>query len=305
MRVSDLEHLYDYHYWANGKLLAVVSQLTPAQFTQPVAGSYGSVRSTLVHVLSAEWGWLDRCGGPARGDRLKPEDYPTFDSLVQVWSRVEGFVRAFLAGLHDGDLAREVRFAIGGGPQHAVPLGDLMRHSVVHATHHRGQVALLLRQLGFVPGNFDWLIYVEEETAARATAAGAEPEGSGALDATSLSPSLTVKDLQASLAWYRDVVGFAVDRLYERDGRLRAAALKAGTVRFLINQDDGAKGWDRVKGEGFSLRITTTQSIDAIASGIRQRGGTLDSEPADTPWGARIFRLRDPDGYKLTISSVT
>jgi uncharacterized damage-inducible protein DinB len=67
MTVKDLERLYDYGYWANAKLFAVVSGLTPAQFTQQVAGSYGSIRNTLVHTMSAEWGWVDRCGGPTRG----------------------------------------------------------------------------------------------------------------------------------------------------------------------------------------------------------------------------------------------
>jgi uncharacterized glyoxalase superfamily protein PhnB len=27
------------------------------------------------------------------------------------------------------------------------------------------------------------------------------------------------------------------------------------------------------------------------------------SEPVDTPWGVRMFRVRDPDGFRLTISS--
>ena len=118
-----------------------------------------------------------------------------------------------------------------------------------------------------------------------------------------LSASLTVKDLQKSLVWYHDVVGFTIDQRYEREGKLRAVALKAGNVRLLINQDDGAKGWDRVKGEGFSLQITTAQNVDEIARRIKQHGGTLDSEPADMPWGARVFRLRDPDGFKFAISS--
>ncbi|MDQ1473743.1 MAG: toxin ParE1/3/4, partial [Bryobacterales bacterium] len=55
MTVNDLETLFDYGYWANRKLFVVLSQLTAEQFTQPVAGSYGSVRNTMVHVLSAEW----------------------------------------------------------------------------------------------------------------------------------------------------------------------------------------------------------------------------------------------------------
>ncbi len=121
--------------------------------------------------------------------------------------------------------------------------------------------------------------------------------------ATTIAVSLTVKDLVKSLAWYQDVLGFTIDRKIERDGKLRGVALKAGAVQLSINQDDGAKGWDRVKGEGFSLRITTDQNIDEVARRIKMRGGVLDSEPADMSWGARIFRLKDPDGFKLTISS--
>jgi uncharacterized glyoxalase superfamily protein PhnB len=121
--------------------------------------------------------------------------------------------------------------------------------------------------------------------------------------ARTLSASLTVRDLQKSLAWYEDVVGFTVDRKYERDGKLRAVALKAGDVLLLIGQDDGAKGWDRVKGEGFSLQITTDQNVDEIANRIKEVGGTLEAEPADMPLGGRIFRLQDPDGFKFAISS--
>lgn len=122
------------------------------------------------------------------------------------------------------------------------------------------------------------------------------------LHANTLAASLSVKDLQKSMAWYRDVVGFTVDNQYERDGKLMAVALKAGAVRILLGQDDGAKGLDRIKGEGFSLMITTDQNIDEIAKRIKDLGGTLETEPADN-WGARVFRVRDPDGFRLAISS--
>jgi len=112
-----------------------------------------------------------------------------------------------------------------------------------------------------------------------------------------------VNDLQRSLAWYRDVVGFTVDREHARDGVLRAVSLKAGSVRLLLGQDDGARGWDRPKGEGFSLQITTSQSVDWIADRIRERGGEIEMEPTDTSWGTRVMRLRDPDGFRLVVSS--
>jgi uncharacterized glyoxalase superfamily protein PhnB len=122
------------------------------------------------------------------------------------------------------------------------------------------------------------------------------------LDAETLGVSLTVRDLQTSLVWYRDVVGFTVDQEHHREGTLIAIALRAGAIRLLIGQDNGAKGMERTKGEGFSLQLTTAQNIDALASRIKARGGTLDMEPTDM-WGVRAFRLRDPDGFRFTISS--
>src|SRR5687767_11068240 len=94
--------------------------------------------------------------------------------------------------------------------------------------------------------------------------AATAPTKAALLHGRALSASLTVKDLEKSLTWYQNL-GFTVDQTHEREGMVRAATLKAGDVRLLIGQDDGAKGWERIKGEGFSLQITTDQSIDEIA----------------------------------------
>ena len=123
------------------------------------------------------------------------------------------------------------------------------------------------------------------------------------------SVSITVKDIHKSAAWYQDVVGLGVERTFEQEGRPVLVALKAGDVRLNLNQDDGAKGWTRIKGLGFSINIWTTEDIDAIANRIKDAianrikasGGKLDSEPVDAPWGARYFRLTDPDGFKLAV----
>jgi uncharacterized glyoxalase superfamily protein PhnB len=120
----------------------------------------------------------------------------------------------------------------------------------------------------------------------------------------SVSAGLTVGDLQKSIAWYRDVAGFYVGELWRGDnGEVRGAEVMAGAARFFLGQDDWAKGRDRKKGEGMRLHLTTAQNVDEIAAGIKQRGGKLDSEPADMPWGTRAFALTDPDGFKLTIST--
>jgi uncharacterized glyoxalase superfamily protein PhnB len=126
--------------------------------------------------------------------------------------------------------------------------------------------------------------------------------GPASFDARSLGASLTVRDLQQSLAWYRDVIGFTVEQQMQREGRPPSAVVRAGEVRILLNQDDGAKGLDRAKGTGMSMMFTTTQSVDEIAERIRAAGGTLHSEPEDMPWGVRAFRTEDPDGFKYAFS---
>ena len=162
MRVKDLQELYEYGDWANKRLFQVIARLSPDEFTRSVAGSYGSIRNTVVHVMSAEWGWLDRCGGKARGPRLNPDDYPTVESVVTQWANVERYIREFFAGLTDADLDRSIEYAIGQSEKSVMPLGELMHHGAIHAVHHRGQVALLLRMLGQTPGNFDILFYYGE-----------------------------------------------------------------------------------------------------------------------------------------------
>ncbi|HUK21414.1 MAG TPA: VOC family protein [Gemmatimonadales bacterium] len=123
------------------------------------------------------------------------------------------------------------------------------------------------------------------------------------LQGDGLQAALTVADLERSTTWYTAVFGFVVEQRHERDGRVIGVRLKAGAVRLLLTQDDGAKGADRIKGQGFSLHITTQQNVDALAASIKARGVQLDTEPVTAPHGARIFRVRDPDGFRFTISS--
>jgi uncharacterized glyoxalase superfamily protein PhnB len=139
-------------------------------------------------------------------------------------------------------------------------------------------------------------------TSARVVAARANAE---TLNMREASPGFTVNDLEKSLAWYRDVLGFAVEERWEQEGKLTGVSLRAGGVSFMIGQDDWKKGRDRKKGEGFHLYCTTTQNVDALAEGIKTRGGKLDYEPRDEPWGMRDLALTDPDGFKLTIGAET
>ncbi len=125
------------------------------------------------------------------------------------------------------------------------------------------------------------------------------------IKATQLGCSITCKDVEASILFWREAVGFAVARTYENEGKLAGAVVTAGDCSIVLNQDDGQLGWDRIKGQGFYLQINVASAaeVDAAAARIKAAGGTLLNEPADRPWGARMFQFKDLDGFKLGVST--
>src|SRR5215469_16533436 len=56
---------------------------------------------------------------------------------------------------------------------------------------------------------------------------------------TSCTPLLNVADVESSLAFWRDLIGFEVTFRYEPDGRLMYASLQSGEVRLMLNGRGG------------------------------------------------------------------
>ena len=148
-------------------------------------------------------------------------------------------------------------------------------------------------------------VRAKKKSPARAKAAPRKSRtGNGSLALSEASPSLTVNDLDKSLAWYRDVVGFGLEETWKDDaGKVMGVSLRAGDVSVMLGQDDWKKGRDRKKGEGFRIFCMTKGNVDALAKKIEAKGGRLDQGPTDQPWGVRDISLTDPDGFKLTIAA--
>ena len=122
------------------------------------------------------------------------------------------------------------------------------------------------------------------------------------LKAKTISPGITVNDLQKSIAFFEGL-GFGVEERWEEQGTLLGVTMQAGEARINISQDDWKKGRDRQKGIGMRIFVSTTQDIDKLAADAKKAGVALTAEPHDTPWGSRAFEVTEPSGFRLTISS--
>src|SRR5262249_36611362 len=117
-----------------------------------------------------------------------------------------------------------------------------------------------------------------------------------------IEPVFTVSDLDRSVRFYTDVLGFIVDERYTGDGgALHGVMLKAGVCRLGLSQDDWKKGRDRQRGVAVRVWCTTVQDIDALTARIKDAGATVASGPQAESWGGRSIAVDDPDGFHLTI----
>jgi uncharacterized damage-inducible protein DinB len=150
-QLSQTRQLLLYTLWADRVCLDAVRAVAPEALARDAGVSFGSVLGTLSHILSSQRRWLARFVGQSVPE---PVSFPDLDALAAAWAETSAELEAFLASLTGEQLAAEVTWT--PGPEAVTrPLWEPVLHMVNHSTYHRGQVASLMRQLGYQPPKTD------------------------------------------------------------------------------------------------------------------------------------------------------
>jgi uncharacterized damage-inducible protein DinB len=162
MNKQDLLVLFKYNQWSTQKILKAAANVTEAQFLAPADFPHGGVRGTLVHALFAEWIWRMRWEGTSPTQRLKPEDFPTFESLRARFEEEENKLLAFVENATDEQLNNKFAYRSTDGKPHERILWQAMAHLVNHGTQHKTEAAAMLTSFGHSPGDIDMILYLIE-----------------------------------------------------------------------------------------------------------------------------------------------
>lgn len=155
MTVQDLGVLVEYHYWARDRMFEALAPLTSDQFTQNLANSFPSIRDTVVHLYTGDWGWHLLWQGQMFTNPPQAASFPDLASVETAWREQERLVRSFVDNLREMDVD-------GFWPQ--------LLHLINHGSYHRGQVTTMLRQLGVeAPRSQDMIVFRKERAAALAS----------------------------------------------------------------------------------------------------------------------------------------
>lgn len=162
MKPSEIQTLYDYNYWANARILDALERAPTETYDAPNALVWGSLRGTLVHILAAEWAWLNRCQGDSPAALLSEEAFPTLAAVRSRWTTEEARMRTFIASLTAERLAQSINYQTTSGAAMSTPLWQILSHVVNHGTQHRAEVAQASTELGHSPGDLDLILYLRE-----------------------------------------------------------------------------------------------------------------------------------------------
>jgi|SRR5581483_12421403 len=152
---TGLPDFFKYNLWANLQLLDACAQLSDAQLDTTMIGTFGSVRETLMHMLTAEEGYARTLTGKIPTPPL--EDFPHFPDFDELRRRAEASgekLIAFVEQAEPGELNRILH--LDGGTYDA-PVIVVVIQAINHAIDHRSQIATLLSQQGSeAPGLDSW-----------------------------------------------------------------------------------------------------------------------------------------------------
>jgi uncharacterized glyoxalase superfamily protein PhnB len=115
-----------------------------------------------------------------------------------------------------------------------------------------------------------------------------------------VSRHLSVADIDRSMAFYRDVLGFAVRRLDGGDGVPATAEAVSGPARIQLGTEDFAyDGTGERRPRGAAILFFQVDEVAALREAILTRSGK-PSELEKVNWiKMRVFQIRDPDGHTL------
>ena len=168
---DDLFALQDYNLWANRLLLESLSSLAHEDYTREMGGGWPSIRATLVHLAGATRAWSERFDGCDATVLPTVEEVPTLADAARMLNEADACISAFLATLTAERLRAPFVWRNLRNEEKAAPLWAVLRHTVNHASYHRGQAAAMLKRLGGTPIATDLVRWAIERHAA-----GAFPE---------------------------------------------------------------------------------------------------------------------------------
>jgi len=149
----------NYNIWANDRLMADLLGQEESLLNQELEGSFPTIRATILHIWYAEAGWLSRLNGNGWEASAVTGFSGGTQELFVGWKATSEAFRDFVT---EADLEEKTTFE-HKGQQYSIPGREVAQTVFNHGSYHRGQVVMMMRQLGIsAVSQTDYIEWVRE-----------------------------------------------------------------------------------------------------------------------------------------------
>lgn len=166
MTLQEVKLLLAYNAWANNRVFEAVETVSADDFLRDLKTGHRDIHGTLTHMVAAEKIWLSRMMGTPEKDMVAPADVPALADVKALWEKTGYAMAKFLGGLSDKKLQDMFTMTVASGRTYTHRIWHGFQHVVDHSSYHRGQIAVLMRQLGYTPAAMGMMAF-HRETAKR------------------------------------------------------------------------------------------------------------------------------------------
>lgn len=160
-RVEDYWRWWAYERDSHAKVLAALSAVPPERRS---AREFCKASTLFGHIIAVRRLWLFRMGaaneGPGASDMFPPD--LTLEDLARRLDEMHTAWADYLGGLDDHAIGRYFEYRSFEGQSFRNTVADILTQLYGHSLYHRGQIALLLREMGAEPAVTDFLFWSRE-----------------------------------------------------------------------------------------------------------------------------------------------
>lgn len=160
MQQDTLTTLFSHNLWANLCLFEACAGLTDEQLDATLIGTFGTIRETLQHIVTAEQSYFARISTNQPRRRVEGAPPLTMDQMIESLRTTGGGLIEWAPKVQTDEVV-----AINwDGAVKQISKAVILTQAINHATEHRAQIMAILTQLGIEPPELDgWSYFITHE----------------------------------------------------------------------------------------------------------------------------------------------
>jgi uncharacterized damage-inducible protein DinB len=141
--------LAEFSNWADSRAIDWLSGVSDVQWNQVLVSSFGSIRETALHLVSAKKIWIDIWTNAPNPTYLSSTFKGSRNELLDIWKELSEDLRLFIENYPLENYLQMITVKKPSGELNTMEFRKTFPHMINHSTYHRGQLVTLLRQAGF------------------------------------------------------------------------------------------------------------------------------------------------------------